>query len=925
LDVRLPIAGLALCAVLFSLCACDRQDAGSYVASAKDRLQKNETRAAVIQLKNALQKQPDSAEATLLLGESLLKLGDAGAGAATIELKKAVALKAPEARVLPLLARSLNLEGRADETIERFARTQLADPAAAADLKTSLAAAYLAQGKASEAGSALNDALTLAPNSVDAQILQTRLLLARHDVDGAASAADKLVRAAPNRADAWQLLGDVRGFARGDTDGALEAYRKALALRPELLPPRVGVLSLLLAKKDLAGFETELAALKKLAPEHPQTQYFEARLAYVRRDYKTAGDLAQHLLAKAPEDVHVLKLAGAIDLAAGQLAQAERSLARAVQITPDDPALRQLLAQAYMRLSEPSEALSTLAPLIDKGSPDASALILAAQVHYRMRDSAKAEALLVRAAEADPSDMRSRTALALAQIGKGNAEAAFDELHEISAASTDSTADLAMIGAMLQRRDTDGALAAVAALERKQPSDALAPALRGRILASRKQLPEARASFERALALDPAYFQASVGIAALDYLDGHPDLARKRFEAVLARDPKNFQAVQALADLKEAAGTGANEVGALYANAVKLAPNDPAPRLALIGFHLKHKDYKHALAAAQDGVAVLPDNPRMIEALGRVQQASGDLNQALATFNRLVALQPGSADPQIRLAEVYTAMKSDEQAAAALRRALAASPDALAAQRRLIALEAQRGRVDAALAVAKTVQTQRPNEAAGYLFEGDLQASRKNWDGALTALRQGLKNAPGSDVAIRLHAALAAAGKQSDADAFASEWTKGHAQDILFLTYLGDAAIQRNDYAAAESRYRSVLQIQPDNAVALNNVAWLLSTLNRPGALAYAERAARLQPDRPEFMDTQAAILMHDKQFDKALTLQKRAVALQPDNDAYRLNLARAYALAGAKPEARAELERLNKLGSRFPQHDEVAQLLATL
>ncbi len=82
-------------------------------------------------------------------------------------------------------------------------------------------------------------------------------------------------------------------------------------------------------------------------------------------------------------------------------------------------------------------------------------------------------------------------------------------------------------------------------------------------------------------------------------------------------------------------------------------------------------------------------------------------------------------------------------------------------------------------------------------------------------------------------------------------------------------------------------QSQPDNALALNNVAWIMAKRKDPGALAFAQQASRLQPDRPEFMDTQAGILVQDRQFDKAIALQKKAIELRPQNYAYQLNLAR--------------------------------------
>jgi Flp pilus assembly protein TadD len=61
------------------------------IASAKEYIAKNDNQAAVIQLKNALQKDINSAEARFLLGKTLLAQGDAVAAA--VELRKARELK----------------------------------------------------------------------------------------------------------------------------------------------------------------------------------------------------------------------------------------------------------------------------------------------------------------------------------------------------------------------------------------------------------------------------------------------------------------------------------------------------------------------------------------------------------------------------------------------------------------------------------------------------------------------------------------------------------------------------------------------------------------------------------------------------------------------------------------------------------------
>jgi cellulose synthase operon protein C len=122
-----------------------------------------------------------------------------------------------------------------------------------------------------------------------------------------------------------------------------------------------------------------------------------------------------------------------------------------------------------------------------------------------------------------------------------------------------------------------------------------------------------------------------------------------------------------------------------------------------------------------------------------------------------------------------------------------------------------------------------------------------------------------------------------------------------------------------------VLKIQPDNAVALNNLAWISQQLGSKEALAYSQRANELAPNQPAFMDTLATILSAKGDHARAIELQLKAVALQPDNASLKLNLAKIYIGAGDKPKARAQLEALAKLTEGNSPQTEVAALLKTL
>jgi predicted Zn-dependent protease len=223
------------------------------------------------------------------------------------------------------------------------------------------------------------------------------------------------------------------------------------------------------------------------------------------------------------------------------------------------------------------------------------------------------------------------------------------------------------------------------------------------------------------------------------------------------------------------------------------------------------------------------------------------------------------------------------------------------------------------------VQKQRPKQAVGWLFEGDIQAAAKNWVSAIALYRTALQKENTTGNAKKLHASLVSGGKPADAEAQADQWMKAHPKDAAFVEYLGERALFEQKLPQAEARFRHVNELQPDNPIVLNNLAWTTAKLGKPDALEFAERANKLSPDQPVFMDTLAMILAQGKDMRRAIDVQRRAVDLQPQNAGYRLSLARMYVDAGDKTLARRELDRLAELGSKFPRQEEVENLKSRL
>jgi putative PEP-CTERM system TPR-repeat lipoprotein len=922
LSLRHSILSVLLVSGLLSGCGGQAPDA--LLASAKEYLARQDTKAAIIQLKSALQKQPDMAEARFLLGRTLLDAGDPVA--AEIELRKALDLKYSQAAVLPALTRALVLEGKGQRAIQEFASTELAESAATAEFKVALATAYAQQGASAQSSAALNEALVAVPGFGPALLLQARQMAGAGRFDEALALLDEVLAKNPVAYEALGTKGELLFFAKGDADGALKLQRQALTVRKDWMPAHASVIDILLSRRDTAAAKSELDALKKILPNHPQTKYYEAQLAALSNDPKTAKEIAQQLLKVAPENVKVLTLAGAIEMQGGSLLQAESLLAKALQIAPEVAQTRRLLAQVYLQSGQSSKASATIALLLEKSNVDADTLAMAGQIALQAGDAALAEGYFGRAAKLDPKDSRSRTALALAQFSKGNADAAYSQLQEIAATDSGTIADMAIISARMRQRDFVGALKGIDGLERKEPNKPLTSQLRGQVQLAQDDIAAARQSFAKALSTDPTYFPAAASLATLEVRDKKPEEARKHFDKLLAADPKNVQALLAIAELRAQAGASKEEIAGLLSNAIKLNPTAVGPRLLLVELGLRSKDNKAALTAAQDGVAVLPESIELLDALGRAQLASGDTNQAISSFNKVAGLRPRAPQPQMRLAEAHMFMKNSTAAREGLNRALDITPKFLPAQRSLLILELSEGRPDAALAIARQVQAERSDEGVGYLFAGDIESSRKNWEAAATAYRAGLKRSNGSgELASKLYSVLFASKKRTEADSFAAAWVKEHPQDLVFRMSLGSMASARRDFVAAEDQFQAVVKAQPDNAIALNNLAWATHQLKKPGAVAYAEKANALRPGEPAFMDTLAAALGDAGQVAKGIELEKKAILLAPEQMTFRLNLAKLYLKAGDKNLAKSELDQLAKLGDKFTEHAEVGELLKLL
>jgi putative PEP-CTERM system TPR-repeat lipoprotein len=910
-------------ALAASIYACGGgEDPAALMASAKHYLQRRDFSASMIQLKNLLQIAPDNGEARYLLGVALLEQGDAVSG--QIELDKAVKLGWSSDELQVALARAALARGQADKLLERFGSTVLSAPKATAELRALVGTAQLERARPREAARAFEQALELDASNVTAQVGTARLAAARADLVEALSRVERALAGAPDSVHALLLKAEL--LAQQSNHAAAEsAYRAAVAAAPGQLAPRLSLIIHLLNAGSPQKATAEVAALEAAAPHDPRMLYAKALVLVRQQKFPAARQAILQVLKAAPEHVPSLTLAGIAALNTGALVEAESHLRKAVFIEPQALGAKQLLATTHLRMGKTEVALSEIHELLKLGQ-DPSTLALAGEAYLASGDAAAAARHYELAKALAPRDTAVRTRLGLVRFAAGEPERAISELEAASAADAkDYQADLGLIANYLRKREADRALAAVDALERKQPANPLTYNLRGAALILQKDLAGARASFERALGLQPAYMPAVNNLARLDLRENDRVAARKRYQDFLDREPNNQPALIGLAAVLRTTGADAGEIEKLLKQAVAGNPTSVSAHSALINFYMRSRNFTAARGAAQAAQAALPGEPRMVQAVGMTQLAAGDTRQALASLTRLAEMQYGAPEPQVLLAKAYMAAKQPDDAIKALRTALALRPDFDAAQRELAAAYVATGRHEDALREARAVQARRPQDALGYVLEGELYVAQRNLELAARTYRGALRKFDRAALAMRTHAILEAAGKSLEADALAEDWIRRHPKDAAMLAYLADRDLAAKRYGPAEERYRSALQRAPDNPLLLNNLAWVSHELKRPAALEYAERAHDLAPENPAIMDTLGSILAEAGQVERGLELLGRAADAAPDAYQIRLNFAKSLIKTDRKIAARKELEQLARLDEKSPERQEAVKLLGGL
>lgn len=918
---------LALALVFFSiaLTACNHVSGASeqeYIQRAKDFADQGNHQGSIIELKNALQINPDSTEARQLLGQIYLK---AGLGAeAEKELSRALQLGTSREALQPQLGEALMLMGEYQRVLDEI---QLGDQTSATNRARILQLrgnALLKLGKLKESC----DLFQLS-NEADATIPQAywglaQCAVASRDMQKARALLDEAIKLPNERARTRIFIGDWERM-NDNAEAALAAYSAALKIEPDNLEALENRITLNLKAGQVEAARIDVERVEKMFPKTAPAYYLRALLHFQKKDYPATRDALQEVFKTMPNHFPSVLLAGTTAFELGSLEQAESSLRRYLTRYPGQAYAIRVLAATQIKQNQPGKAFETLTPLLSPDSRDVQALILAGEARRAMRDPARAAEWFARAAVIDPKNTALRTQMGLNHLSMGDIPQGLSELGTAAAMAPDRhEADNFLALAYIEQKQFDKALSAIQALDKKLPGNPAVLVLRGQAYAGKNDLARARQSYEEALAIDPGFYPAVANLGQIDVLDKKPAAARKRFEAVLSKDKNHLQAMLALAQLATLENNNRAALDWLE-KAAAAHPKALEPRQRLIPLYFETNDYQKALNIANEALSANPDSPVALDLLGTAQLAAGQKENALVSATRLMAKMPHVPGAYMKLAQVQLSLGKLDAARKTLNQALAIQPDFPPVQEALANLEIQAGHTEASLRIARQMQTAQPKSAAGFLLEGNIHLATKKPAAAVQAFAQAFALDRRNTSLINWHQSAYQAGNTSQAGNALMLWLKAQPADFSVRAYLAQHYMNTGRIPEAIGQYETILQYASDNVLALNNLAALYQQQKDPRALATAEMAYKHSPKDAATQDTLGWILVEQGQLKRGLALLQQATAGAPTSATIRYHYAFALVRAGETSQARGILRELLASNPKFPESEEAKALLLRL
>ena len=388
-----------------------------------------------------------------------------------------------------------------------------------------------------------------------------------------------------------------------------------------------------------------------------------------------------------------------------------------------------------------------------------------------------------------------------------------------------------------------------------------------------------------------AFIQYWLGKAAL--AKGDVALAEKSFRQVVTLRPNSLDALGNLAQIAIQHGD-TNLLADVAAKAIAAAPRFPGGYVWRAMSEISQHSPEKAEADLKTAISVAPQNPSAYIQLAKLQFAQKRFSEGLGSLEKALQYDPNSVEA-IRLEMgYYLYNKQPEKALARLNAQIEKSP----------------------------------SNNGFYGLMAQLQMGMKQYDQAASSAQKAMQLNPEDREATMLFAqAEIRRGQAANAVATWKQWSDAHPKDAGAIAFLGMLEDSSGNPQMAQAYYQKSLQIQPQQPLVANNLAYLMlqNGGNVDVALTLAQTARAGMPNSPVSADTLAWAYYYKGTYEFARDLLEDAIKTDPNNATMQYHLGMVYSKLRDKDNATIHLKKALLLGHGSPTAKEAAAALQQL
>ncbi len=421
------------------------------------------------------------------------------------------------------------------------------------------------------------------------------------------------------------------------------------------------------------------------------------------------------------------------------------------------------------------------------------------------------------------------------------------------------------------------------------------------------------------------------GLAASFLLDkGDVSKALAELQAVVTGAPQNPVSRYNLGRAHAARGEY-EQARQQFQKAIELNPNYVLARLAMAQLQVAHQEFDGALKTAESVLAIDKGNvnARLIESAALMGlKKFGDSRVMLDT---MLKTYPGSTDVLYQLGVVNLAESRYKEAEDAFRRSYQLNPANTRGLMGMVETDMAQNKTEDALKILQTESDKAPARIDLLVSLAAIAVRTGKYDFAIQTYNRVLgqmdKSAKPGEIYMRMGETYRRKGDANNAIKAlqkARETLPANPQLLATLGLVLDGASRK---AEAKQFYEATLKVDPDNAIVLNNLAYLLAETGGDlnDALTKVQRAKQIKPDVYEISDTLGWVYLKKGLADNAIDVFKELVGKVPHESTYRFHLGMAYSQKGDRTKAIEQLKEALKFHPLPDEKDKIQALITKL